>query len=105
MERSHDKISHYHSAFRGRQNISNYPPAQAFSRSSHFLCLQQPARGARMRLMALIITSCRWKNFSRRSKNNEFIEWEMVYEGKYYGTLNSELERIWDDGKGAGAGY
>jgi guanylate kinase len=26
---------------------------------------------------------------------NDFMEWEMVYEGKYYGTLKAELERIW----------
>jgi len=28
-----------------------------------------------------------------------FIEWEMVYAGKYYGTLKSELQRIWDNGQ------
>jgi guanylate kinase len=28
-----------------------------------------------------------------------FVEWEMVYSGKYYGTLKAELQRIWDDGK------
>jgi len=28
-----------------------------------------------------------------------FLEWEMVYEGKYYGTLKSELNRIWNSGK------
>ena len=28
-----------------------------------------------------------------------FLEWEMVYEGKYYGTLMSEVERIWDSGR------
>jgi guanylate kinase len=28
-----------------------------------------------------------------------FIEWEMVYEGKYYGTLKSELERMWIAGQ------
>lgn len=27
-----------------------------------------------------------------------FVEWEMVYTGKYYGTLKSELQRIWDTG-------
>jgi len=27
------------------------------------------------------------------------VEWEMVYEGKFYGTLKSELERIWKAGK------
>jgi guanylate kinase len=39
------------------------------------------------------------EDFRERIKNNEFVEWEMVYEGKYYGTLKSELERIWKQGK------
>lgn len=33
--------------------------------------------------------------FQEKIIHNEFVEWEMVYEGKYYGTLKSELERIW----------
>lgn len=33
--------------------------------------------------------------FKNRIKKDEFAEWEMVYEGKYYGTLKSELQRIW----------
>ncbi|MFM7357715.1 MAG: guanylate kinase [Sediminibacterium sp.] len=33
--------------------------------------------------------------FKKRISTNEFVEWEMVYEGKYYGTLQSELNRIW----------
>ncbi|MBK8711008.1 MAG: guanylate kinase [Niastella sp.] len=33
--------------------------------------------------------------FERKIALKEFAEWEMVYEGKYYGTLKSELERIW----------
>lgn len=33
--------------------------------------------------------------FKIKIKHKEFAEWEMVYEGKYYGTLKSELERIW----------
>lgn len=36
-------------------------------------------------------------DFKQRIENNEFVEWEMVYEGKYYGTLKRELSRIWDD--------
>src|SRR3954447_13498883 len=39
------------------------------------------------------------EEFREKIKNNDFIEWEMVYEGKYYGTLKSELERIWAEGK------
>jgi len=38
-------------------------------------------------------------DFRFRIDANEFIEWEMVYEGKYYGTLKSELQRIWNEGK------
>jgi guanylate kinase len=39
------------------------------------------------------------EDFQRKIEANEFIEWEMVYEGKYYGTLKAELERIWSEGK------
>lgn len=35
------------------------------------------------------------KDFKQKIQNKEFAEWEMVYEGKYYGTLKSELKRIW----------
>lgn len=37
--------------------------------------------------------------FRRRIENHEFAEWEMVYHDKYYGTLKSELERIWKQHK------
>ena len=33
--------------------------------------------------------------FKHKINNHEFVEWEMVYEGKYYGTLKSEMDRIW----------
>lgn len=35
------------------------------------------------------------EDFQHKIQNNEFVEWEMVYEGKYYGTLKSELQMIW----------
>ena len=37
--------------------------------------------------------------FRTRIKADEFVEWEEVYAGKYYGTLKSEPERIWAAGK------
>jgi guanylate kinase len=37
------------------------------------------------------------EDFKRKIKQKEFAEWEMVYEGKYYGTLKNELERIWNN--------
>ncbi|MFN8244208.1 MAG: guanylate kinase [Ferruginibacter sp.] len=39
------------------------------------------------------------EEFQHRIQLDAFIEWEMVYEGKYYGTLRSELERIWNRGQ------
>ncbi len=38
------------------------------------------------------------EEFKMKIDNNEFIEWEEVYEGNYYGTLKSEIQRIWDSG-------
>jgi guanylate kinase len=37
------------------------------------------------------------EDFNHKIQHNEFVEWEMVYEGKSYGTLKSELQRIWDN--------
>ena len=39
------------------------------------------------------------EDFKYKIQHDEFAEWEMVYEGKYYGTLKAELHRIWDAGK------
>lgn len=36
------------------------------------------------------------ENFIDKIREGAFVEWEMVYEGKYYGTLRSELQRIWN---------
>lgn len=37
--------------------------------------------------------------FKKRVQHNEFMEWEEVYTGCYYGTLKSEVERLWAMGK------
>jgi guanylate kinase len=39
------------------------------------------------------------KEFKKKIDNNEFVEWEEVYEGNFYGTLKSEIDRIWKEGK------
>jgi guanylate kinase len=36
--------------------------------------------------------------FKKRIKNDDFVEWEEVYEGNFYGTLKSEVTRIWQKG-------
>jgi guanylate kinase len=39
------------------------------------------------------------EDFQKRTQNDEFLEWEEVYAGTYYGTLKSEVQRLWDEGK------
>lgn len=39
------------------------------------------------------------KEFKTKIKNDEFLEWEEVYRDNFYGTLKSEVERIWAKGK------
>ena len=41
------------------------------------------------------------EEFRRRIKAGDFVEWEEVYQGLFYGTLKSELERIWNNGEHA----
>ncbi|MEQ1585060.1 MAG: guanylate kinase [Cyclobacteriaceae bacterium] len=38
------------------------------------------------------------EEFKEKIDNDEFIEWEEVYAGNFYGTLKTEIERIWKDG-------
>src|SRR5436190_21855454 len=39
------------------------------------------------------------EEFKAKIDNDEFVEWEEVYAGNFYGTLKSEIERIWSEGK------
>ena len=39
------------------------------------------------------------KEFKTKIKNDEFLEWEEVYRDNFYGTLKTEVERIWKQGK------
>ena len=39
------------------------------------------------------------EEFQDKIHEDAFMEWEMVYEGKYYGTLKSEMKRIWNNGQ------
>ena len=39
------------------------------------------------------------KEFKTKIKNDEFLEWEEVYRDNFYGTLKSEVERLWAEGK------
>ena len=39
------------------------------------------------------------KDFLDKVHDDAFVEWEEVYENQYYGTLKSEIQRIWKAGK------
>src|SRR6188474_3317835 len=39
------------------------------------------------------------EDFKAKIDDDAFIEWEEVYEGNFYGTLKSEIDRIWKKGK------
>lgn len=39
------------------------------------------------------------REFKDHIKNDDFLEWEEVYRDNFYGTLKSEVERIWAEGK------
>ena len=37
--------------------------------------------------------------FKKNIKENKFLEWEEVYENQFYGTLRSEIQRVWSEKK------
>lgn len=39
------------------------------------------------------------EEFKAKIDQDEFIEWEEVYAGNFYGTLKAEIERIWNEGR------
>lgn len=38
-------------------------------------------------------------DFKKRLANDEFLEWQEVYPNQFYGTLKSEVRRVWNEGK------
>ena len=73
--------------------LNKYPDKLAFSISA----ATRQARGAEKNGVDYYFMSV--DEFTNKIQHEEFVEWEMVYEGKYYGTLKHELARIWSEGK------
>lgn len=57
---------------------------------------RQPRKGEVDKINYLFLTE---REFKKRINNNEFLEWEEVYKGIYYGTLKSEVDKIRESGK------
>ena len=66
-------------------------PSLAFSVSA---CTRSPRVGEEHGVSYYFISV---NEFQEKIAANDFAEYEMVYEGKYYGTLKSELSRIWSN--------
>ena len=73
--------------------LNKYPDRLAFSISA----ATRKARGSEKNGVDYYFLS--EEEFKQKIQHEEFLEWEMVYEGKYYGTLKSEMNRIWNEGK------
>jgi guanylate kinase len=73
--------------------LNKFPNDLAFSISA----ATRPSRGVEKNGIDYYFIS--EEEFTNKIQHEEFIEWEMVYEGKYYGTLKSELQRIWNENK------
>ncbi len=78
----------------GKTSVTRYllkmmPEQLAFSISC---ATRQPRNNERDQVDYYFITI---DDFKQRIDEEEFVEWEMVYKGRYYGTLKSEMERIW----------
>src|SRR5215204_638839 len=76
-----------------RYLLKKFPDQIAFSISA----ATRPPRGIEKNGVDYYFIS--EEEFTNKIQHEEFIEWEMVYEGKYYGTLKSELQRIWNENK------
>jgi len=76
-----------------RHLLSKYPDQLAFSISA---CTRQP-RGNEVDGKDYYFIS--QEDFLHKIAQKEFVEFEEVYAGAYYGTLRSEIERIWADNK------
>lgn len=55
-------------------------------------CTTRPPRGQEVHGKEYYFISV--EEFKKRIENNDFIEYEQVYEGLYYGTLKEEIKRI-----------
>ena len=73
--------------------LKTFPDKLSFSIS----CATRPARNYEVNGKDYYFITP--EEFKKRIDADEFAEWEMVYEGKYYGTLKSELRRIWNENK------
>lgn len=77
----------------GKSTIVNYLLQQSFNLEFSISATTRSPRGTEQHGVEYYFFSV--EEFQNRISNQEFVEYEEVYAGRYYGTLNSELQRIW----------
>lgn len=75
------------------RHLIEHFPSLSFSISA----TSRPPRGAEQHGHDYYFLSA--EEFQTKVEQQEFLEWEEVYEGTYYGTLRAEVERLWELGK------
>ena len=81
----------------GKSTIINYLLKQNLNLAFSISATSRPPRGEEKHGVEYFFLSP--DEFRQRISNNEFLEYEEVYAGKFYGTMKSEEERILDSGK------
>ena len=80
----------------GKTTIVQHLLAKGFNLEFSISACNRPPRGQEQHGKDYYFLST--NEFKNKIENNEFVEWEEVYEGRFYGTLTSEVERIWTKG-------
>lgn len=81
----------------GKTSIVRYLLGQDLNLSfSISACTRQPREGEKNGRDYYFMTV---RDFLDKIKRDEFVEWEEVYKDHYYGTLRSEVQRIWQKGQ------
>jgi guanylate kinase len=80
----------------GKTTVVNHLLGSGLNLSFSVSATTRPRRGDEENGIDYFFMSVR--EFKSRIDNNEFVEWQEVYHDLFYGTLKSELERIWSEG-------
>ncbi|MDH6307136.1 guanylate kinase [Dysgonomonas sp. PFB1-18] len=80
----------------GKSTIVNYLLSQKLNLQFSISATSRPPRGTEQHGVEYYFHSP--DEFRQKIENDEFLEYEEVYKDKFYGTLKSEVERIFSNG-------
>lgn len=80
----------------GKTSITKYLLQQELGlKFSISACNREPRDGEKDGIDYHFLTT---DSFKKNIEDNNFVEWEEVYNDNYYGTLKAEINRIWESG-------